>query len=625
MASTSYYKSFNNSLFKTKIKQTLTLVGSVAASVFVAGTLTACQPGTAPDNSIEITQPQTESTQDIAFSQFAESFIDQFWQLNPGYAVYVGFYKYDTLLPIPNEQTAEKELAFYQQQLEQLNAIHPQGLSPNNASDYYILKNQIESGIWYSTVLKSGEWDPSNYNVAGVFGVILNTDYKPLNQRLSTIIERMKNVPAYYQAAQQNLINPTLTHTKLAAQQNKGTLGLFNKTISEKVQNSSLPEIQKQVFNQRLTDAVAAIEGYISWLDNKVIELENSSNVKDFRIGKDLYEQKFKFDIFSAYAANELYDKALSEKDRVHKEMIKIADKLWPKYFEGTVKPKDPLVMIKAVIDHISVKHVKRDDFVDSIRAQIPELEAFVSKHDLITMDKDKPLVVRETPEYQRGFAGASINAPGPYDAQANTYYNVTPLDNFNDEEAESYLREYNHWLLQVLNIHEAVPGHYTQLVHSNKSKSLVKSIFGNGAMVEGWAVYTERMMLEEGYGDNEPELWLMYYKWNLRVIMNAILDYSIQVNGLTESEALDMMINQAFQEKSEATGKWRRATLSQVQLTSYFTGYSEIYQLREELKKVTGDKFNLKDFHNQFLSFGSAPVPIIRKLMFDDYVNTHK
>lgn len=624
MKSTSLHKTSLKTLLKTKIKQTLSVTSAVAASVFVAGALTACQPVSDSASSVEVTTTAT-SPQDKAFAKYAKSFIDQFWQLYPGYAVYVGFYDYDNLLPIPNDVTRKNELAFYQQQLESLKTIDPQTLSANNASDYYILRNEVESGIWYATELKSGQWNPSNYNVAGVFGVILNTDYKPINARLNTIIERMENVPAYYQAAQENLTNPTLTHTQLAVQQSKGTLGLFNKTIAEKVKASTLSEQQKQLFEQRLTASVSAIEGYISWLDNKVIELESSTTGKDFRIGKSLYEQKFKLDIFSGYSADELYNKAVSEKDRVHKEMVKIADQLWPKYFSDAEKPADKLIMIKEVIDHISVKHVKRDDFVNSIREQIPELEAFVLKHDLITMDKDKPLVVRETPEYQRGWAGASINAPGPYDAAANTYYNVTPLDNFNDEEAESYLREYNHWLLQVLNIHEAVPGHYTQLVHSNKSKSLVKSIFGNGAMVEGWAVYTERMMLEEGYGANEPELWLMYYKWNLRVIMNAILDYRIQVNGLTEDQALDMMINQAFQEKSEATGKWRRATLSQVQLTSYFTGYSEIYQLREELKQVTGDKFNLKEFHDHFLSFGSAPVPIIKKLMFEDYVNAHK
>lgn len=610
-----------NTPLKTKLK---TLAGAIALSVAAAGTLSACQPSNIKAQALN-TQKQADSIANKAFSKFSESFIDQLWQLYPGTAVYVGFYEYDNLLPIPNTETQQKELAFYKQQLALLMAINPDTLSAKNASDFYILKNDLESGIWAMTKLKNAQWDPSTYNVAGVFGIILNTPYKPLNNRLKTIIERMENIPAYYQAAQKNLTNPTLPHTQLALQQSKGALDLFEKSIAQKMASSTLSEQDKQLFSQRLSASSAAINGYIHWLDKKALALEKSTTAKDFRIGKDLYEQKFKHDIFSSYTAEELFNKAVSEKKRVHQEMIKIADKLWPKYFKGTEKPANKLVMIKAVIDHISVNHVKRDNFVDSIKAQIPELEAFVLKHDLITMDKDKPLVVRETPLYQRGFAGASINSPGPYDAAANTYYNVTPLDNFNDQQAESYLREYNHWLLQILNIHEAVPGHYTQLVHSNKSKSLVKSIFGNGAMVEGWAVYTERMMLEEGYGDNEPELWLTYYKWNLRTIMNFILDYSIQVNGLTESEALDMMVNQAFQEPAEAQGKWRRATLSQVQLTSYFTGYSEIYQLREELKKATGDKFNLKDFHDHFLSFGSAPVPIIKDLMFDDYVNSHK
>ena len=593
--------------------------------ILIVGVLAGCEPAT---SNIEVTKPVTAasvSAQDQKFTQYAENFIEQFWQLNPGYAVYVGFYKYDDMLPVPNEATAKAELAFYQQQLSLLNEIDPQTLNAKNASDYYILQNQIESGIWYINELKSGQWDPSNYNVAGVFGVILNTDYKPLKDRLLTIISRMENIPAYYQAAQQNLTNPTVTHTQLAIQQNRGALGLFKKSLAEKVANSELSQKEKALFSKRLSATEAAINGYVTWLETSLPALEADKNTRDFRIGETLYNSKFKLDIFSGYSAKQLYEKALSEKDRVHDEMIKIADELWPKYFANDVKPDDKLVMVKTLIDHISVKHVERDKFVDSIRQQIPELEAFVIENNLLTMDKEKPLVVRETPEYQRGFAGASINAPGPYDAKANTYYNVTPLDNMNDEQAESYLREYNHWLLQVLNIHEAVPGHYTQLVHSNKSKSLVKSIFGNGAMIEGWAVYTERMMLEQGYGNFEPELWLMYYKWNLRVIMNAILDYSIQVKGIDETAALDLMINQAFQEETEARGKWRRATLSQVQLTSYFTGYSEIYQLREDLKQATGAKFNLTNFHNQFLSYGSAPVPIIRKLMFDDYISAHQ
>lgn len=595
---------------------------AIASSLLVTTlTLSGCAD-TKPDKGSNIAA-QVQVKDSAKFKAFSEQFVEGFWQLYPGHAVYVGYYKYDNQLPIPNTQRHEKEQAFLNQQLSLLQKFEPAKLNANDASDYYILKNKIAAYIWYNNKHKSYEWDPSNYNVAGTFGTIFSTDYKPLNDRLTTITQRMDNIPAYYQAAKNNLITPTITHTKLAIQQNKGAMGLFD-SIAEKIKESTLSAEQKLEFNSQYEKAQTAILGYVSWLESKLPELESNESTRDFRIGKSLYDKKFQLDIFSGYTANELFLKALSEKDRVHSEMSSIADKLWPKYFADQEQPADNLKAIKQLIDHISIKHVERENFVASISQQIPELEAFVLEHNLLEMDKEKPLVVRETPKYQRGFAGASIDAPGPYDPKANTYYNVTPLDNMSNEQAESYLREYNHWLLQILNIHEAIPGHYTQLVHSNKSKSIVKSIFGNGAMVEGWAVYTERMMLEEGYGNFEPELWLMYYKWNLRVIMNSIIDYRIQVEGIGEEEALDLMVNQAFQEDAEARGKWRRATLSQVQLTSYFTGYSEIYKLREDLKAATGDKFSLTDFHNQFLSYGSSPVPIIRKLMFDDYVKSH-
>lgn len=590
-------------------------------SLSIIAALSACSPAeqtTVPTgDSVEVKAVNAEQINQ-EFSQFSEQFIEDFWKMNPGYGVYVGYYKFDDQLPIPTTEQNVKDLAVYKQKLSELLQIDVQHLNASNASDYYILKNQLESTIFSLDEYQGYTWNPANYNVAGVFGVILNTDYKSKDERLKTILTRMKNIPAYYAAAQNNISTPTIPHTELAIRQNQGAAGLFSGAISQAAQESNLTAQEKALFAQRIEQSVTAINGYIAWLESTLETIKADGTAKDFRIGAELYEKKFELDIYSSLSAKQLYEKAQSEKSRVHGEMSKIADTLWPKYFADTKMPEDKLIAIKQLIDHISVKHVKRDDFVDSIREQIPTLEKFVLEHNLLEMDPEKPLVVRETPEYQRGFAGASINAPGPYDAKANTYYNVTPLDNFNDEQAESYLREYNHWLLQILNIHEAVPGHYTQLVHSNKSKSLVKSIFGNGAMIEGWAVYTERMMLEEGYGDFEPELWLMYYKWNLRVIMNSIIDYSIQVNGLSEEDALSMMMNEAFQEEAEARGKWARARLSQVQLTSYFTGYAEIYSLREEMKEKLGANFNLTEFHNQFLSYGSSPVPIIREMMLN-------
>ncbi len=277
-------------------------------------------------------------------------------------------------------------------------------------------------------------------------------------------------------------------------------------------------------------------------------------------------------------------------------------------------QPQDTLLAIQQLIQKIAARHVQRDSFMQNIETQIPELSAFVTAKNLLYLDPKKPLKVRHTPAYMDGVAGASISAPGPYDSDAETFYNVSTLEKMSAEQAESYLREYNYYVLQILNIHEAIPGHYAQLVYANQSPSMVKTIFGNGAMIEGWAVYSERMMLENGYGNNEPEMQLMYCKWHLRSVCNTILDYSVHVLGWDEKQALNLLINEAFQQEAEARGKWRRVTLTSVQLCSYFTGYSEIYELRERLKQK--GNFDLKMFHEKLLSYGSSPVGEIARMM---------
>jgi uncharacterized protein (DUF885 family) len=328
-----------------------------------------------------------------------------------------------------------------------------------------------------------------------------------------------------------------------------------------------------------------------------------------------LYAKKFDLDIQSSNSAEEVYIKALGYKDELHKKMFDLSDKLWEKYLGNTPKPADKLELIRQVIDKISLQHTTPENFQSDIEKQIPELIAFVKEKNLLYIDPSKPLVVRKEPDYMAGVAGASISSPGPYDKNANTYYNVGGIKSWSKERSESYLREYNDYVLQILNIHEAIPGHYTQLVYSNQAPSLIKSLFGNGAMIEGWAVYTERMMLESGY-KNSDEMWLMYYKWNLRTVCNTILDNSVHTKNMSKEDAITLLTKEAFQQDAEAEGKWNRVTLSQVQLCSYFSGYVEIFDFREQLKKKQGNTFNLKKFHEEFLSFGSAPVKYIKQLM---------
>ncbi len=589
------------------------ILTSALAIAIGTATLTGCQQ--APSSNVVVEQNVVSAEQQA--QQFSAQFIESLWQLSPTWALYSGYQKYADKLVVPDDFSRQQTLDFVKAQRAMLSAINTDELSPSTRIDMALVKNTLDSMEWNITTFKSWQWQPTQYNVAGGFAQIINGKYAPLDERLDSVLKRLKLVPQYYAAARANIENPTLEHTKLAIMQNKGALGIFSDDLIEKAQHSSMSNDDKSLFESRVLEARQAVMSHIDWLASLKQDLDKNG-ARSFRIGSDLYEQKFALDIQSDLSANELYQKALNDKQVVLSEMAKISDKLWSKYFPNTAKPSDKQAMISQMIEKLSVKHVKRENFVEEIRNQIPALEAFVIKNNLITLDKDKPLVVRETPEYMRGFAGASISAPGPYDKKANTYYNVTPLDNMNEEQAESYLREYNHWVLQVLNIHEAVPGHYTQLVYSNLSPSLVKSLFGNGAMIEGWAVYSERMMLEEGYGDFEPELWLMYYKWNLRVITNTILDYEIHNKGISKEQGLALMMDGAFQQQAEAEGKWHRATVSQVQLTSYYSGYRDIYDFRDEYKALKGKDYNVKAFHDEFLSYGSAPVKFVRELMME-------
>ena len=559
--------------------------------------------------------PSTSETADQRFRAHSKAVLDEMWREFPDFGVRMGTYAYAAELVVPDQARREHTRAFYQRQLAGLAAFDPATLDATNRIDYAVMKNRFEHGIWGIDTFKAWQWDPSTYNVANAIDLVLTTEYAPVETRLRNVAGRLEKIPAYYAAAKASIADPTLEHTQLAILQNKGALGVLGPGLSQQLEASSLSAAEKAQFQRKLSAARASVEDFLAYLGAMESRL-HSGKVRSFRIGKTLYEQKFRYEIQSGYSAEELYRLALAEKAAKHDAMEKLARELWPKYLGTVPMPGDRLLMIKLVVGEIAKHHVAPDKFVDAVRGQIAGLQAFVREKDLVDQDPSRPLVVRETPVYMRGIAGASISAPGPLNPTANTYYNVTPLDPSKVAANESFLREYNDWTLQILNIHEAVPGHYTQLVHANKSPSLVTAVFANGSMIEGWAVFGEKVMLDAGYGNNAPEMWLMWMKWNLRSVMNTILDYEIQTMDLDREAAMRYMTREAFQEETEAVEKWRRASLSQVQLTSYFNGYAEITALRDEMRARQGSAFSVKGFNNKFLSYGNAPIRRIREVM---------
>ncbi len=225
-------------------------------------------------------------------------------------------------------------------------------------------------------------------------------------------------------------------------------------------------------------------------------------------------------------------------------------------------------------------------------------------------------------PEFQRGVSVAYLDPPGPLDVGQKAFYAVAPLPaDWTEEQVNSFLREYNILSLQDLTIHEGVPGHYLQIALSNRYPSALRSVLWSGPMVEGWAVYAERMMIDEGYLDHDPLMRLINLKWYLRAVTNAIIDSAIHVDGMTRDEAMKLMIEGGFQEEREAAGKWVRAQLTSAQLSTYFVGYQEHAEMRNAVETEWGDEFTLRRYHDQALSYGSPPVKYIRALILGEKI----
>lgn len=557
----------------------------------------------------------TGETADATFAALETGLLDAYWKQYPSASISIGYGKYYENLVIPTPAAYEANVAFAQHWLDSLKTIGYDQLSDNNKISYKIIQNQLESDIWYQSVFKPQEWDASIYNLSNDSYYIIHQPYAPLDDRLRTLSQRLEHADEYYTAALAMLNEPTKEHLGLSILQNEGGLSIFGTELTDSIAASKLTDEEKTKLQQNVTKTTEAISKFVGEL--KKIQADPAYKFRPYGIGKELFTQKFKYDLATDFTPEELYDKAQADKKYYYGEMIQIADTLWGKYYPGKAKPTDTLAMVQAVIDQISNQHAAPEHFFDTLTAQVYALKKFIVQKDLFDFDTTYPIVVRIMPAYARGFSVASAEFTPPYQKQGETYYNIDDLTLYPKEKAEGVLREYNRYASQLLSIHEAIPGHCVQGIYNNKkAPDVVRSVFQNGAMIEGWAVYAEAMMLENGWGNHAPEMELIHAKLKLRELANVIIDYDIQCLGKPKEDIMHLLVKECFQTPAQGEEKYHRATVSQVQLCSYYAGSSSIQDLREAYKAKMGDAYSLKKFHETFLSFGSSPVKYIRENM---------
>lgn len=585
--------------------------------------LAGCQPADAPTNaSTPATSQQAgDAAVDAAFADLSKRALDTWMQLSPVSATQIGDHRYDSELDDLSAAGQQKTLAAYKALLGELDKIEVAKLGRENQVDAAILRNQLQSEIWNAEVLQSGKWDPQLYNgIAGsaIYGLMAR-EFAPLPERLKSATARMEKLPAIFAQARENLDPARVPkiHAETVAKQNKGILSIVDTFITPHI--GELPQADQQRLQAAVDGLKKAVDEQQTWLDKTLVP-----NAKgDFRIGAEKYDQKLKFALSSSLSRQEIGERARAELKRVREDMYGIAQTVLkdkPGAPEMPAQPTDEQQQkaIEAALELAYADKPARDKVVDDAKAALEQSTAFVREHDLMTLP-DAPVDIILMPEFQRGVAVAYCDSPGPLDKNLKTFYAVSPIpDDWNDKQVDSFLREYNSRMIHLLSIHEGTPGHYLEGWHSAKFPSTLRAVLRSGLFAEGWAVYTERMMQEQGYLNNDPLFHLVQLKFYLRTISNAILDQGVHVDNWDREKAMHLMTHDAFQQESEAAGKWVRAQLTSAQLPTYFVGAQEHFDTRKAVQEKLGDKFNLKAYHDQVLSYGAPPVRFARQLMLD-------
>ncbi|MFN8005945.1 MAG: DUF885 domain-containing protein [Terriglobia bacterium] len=551
-------------------------------------------------------------SEDLKFENFAKSYLAQLLERNPELATLLGDHRFDRRMNDYSLAGIQAELKAQQEALDKARQIHVEKLSPTNQIDFKILANNIEFMIFQIESVREYEWDTQFYNIGKAIYSLTAREFAPLKDRLESVSARLKLIPGVLEQAKTNLKNPPRIFTETSILQNKGNISLIQNELNTLLEQ--VPEL-KAGFAPAQQEAVAALEAYGNWLEKDLLTRSNG----DFRLGEEKFRKKLRFTLESDQTLEELMQQAQRElvasQTALYETSLPLYQKFFPKLAASAAKG-DRKKVIKAVLDKLAESRPNNETIVGLAKQDLQSATEFVRQQQLVSIPEE-PVKIIVMPEFQRGVAVAYCDSPGPLEKNGETFYSISPTPaDWPKSRVESFFREYNNEMLQNLTVHEAMPGHYLQIAQSNKFRAptMIRAIFSSGPFVEGWATYAEQLMAEKGYGGAEVKVQQL--KMRLRLIINAIIDQKIHTAGMTEKEAMDLMMNEGFQEEGEAAGKWRRACLSSTQLSTYFVGNVGVNEIRNAYEKKNGPIQDWKAFHDKMLSFGSPAPKYVKELM---------
>ena len=565
-----------------------------------------------------------QSSADKQFEDLAKRYLDESPALGPVGATSLGDHRFDHLVNQVSSEARAERVAFNKKYIEELEIIPKGELSRAYQVDAALLDNRLRSGIWRIEELQEWSWNPLRFTglAGGAIYSLMAREFAPVEERLINVAGRLEQFPRMYAQIRETIIPERVPkiHAETAVKQNKGVLSILDNLVVP--QKNKLKKRYRKQLNKAIETARKENAKHQKWLEEEVLPKANGN----FRIGPKLYDRKLAFTLQTPLTRQQILEKAESELVKTRSHMYDIAKSVYKGMHPYTEFPEVPTevyqqAVIRAVLEEAYREIPDKDGIIDFARSSIRIAEDFVKEAEILTLPSD-PVEIIIMPEFRRGVTLAYCDSPGPLETGLKTFYAVSPLpEEWTEKQVHSYLREYNQRSVHNLTIHEAMPGHFVQLAHSNRYPSTLRAVLSSGVFIEGWAVYVERVFLEEGFLDYDPLMQLIILKWYLRAIANAMIDQKIHAGDMSYDEAMELMIEDTFQEEREAAAKWIRAQLTSAQLSTYFVGFLEHYSLREEVQKRRGAKFVLKDYHDEELSFGSPPVQFVRALMLDELI----
>jgi uncharacterized protein (DUF885 family) len=575
--------------------------------------------------------PPRANAEDSKLLAYFKKYLDEEFKQRPLEATRLGDHRFDDRLDDISPEARAANLERYQKTLAELRKqVNYQQLSRAGQIDLEILEHDLRRSIWLAQNTNPYENDPrvySDYITESVY-LLLTQSSEPKPTNVRNCVARMAHLPRVVATAKKTLKSPPRAHTETAIKQNKGAIAFYSSDIfrlaEETPQLSDLGRAAKPV--------VETLQEYQTFLEKELLPRAHG----DWRLGKARFDQKLELELNAGVSAEQVLKDAEAEALRVEHEMYVLARQLWPTLFpRSALPPDDPdgrRTTTARVLAELGKEHGKPEELVKDVQAIVEDVRRFITANDILRLPDPDTCRIIEMPEFQRGNSTAYLNPAPPLDPKASSFYAVSPPpSDWDQRRVISYLEEYNRHMLKILTIHEAYPGHYVQLDYSNRCPSFIRRVLSSGIFAEGWAVYTEQMMLDQGFGHRHERgergggggqgkellaLRLHQLKFYLRAVINAILDHKMHCENMTDEQALELLTKRAFQSEGEALGKVIRSKQSSCQLSTYFVGRMAFYRLRQQVQREQGDKFNLGRFHEAVLAHGTLPVKYLPELV---------